>query len=357
MNITEIKSDVFSRLKNLKLDSEFRVMEVCGTHTVEFFKTGIRSILPEGFTLVDGPGCPVCVTPNAYLDRAIAIAKTTGCVLATFGDMLKVPSSYSSLMKEKAEGMKVMMVYSPAQVVDLAEKNPDQEYVFLSVGFETTAPIEALTIKSAAAKNLKNFSILTGNKLTPPAVKALLDSGETKIDAFILPGHVSAVIGRAAWDYIANDYSKLCVVAGFSDVELAAAVLKLIDMRADKKIMNVNMYPSIVRANGNPNAVAAIYDVFSASDSEWRGIGVIPESGLKLKDEYSRFDAEKKFPVDPGPSVEPVGCKCGELLRGLIAPDSCPLFGKACTPDDPVGPCMVSSEGPCAAFYKYGELQ
>jgi hydrogenase expression/formation protein HypD len=342
-----------TRLKGLRLDREVRVMEVCGTHTTEFFRTGVKDLFPPGLELVDGPGCPVCVTPNDFLDRAIEIGKRHRPIIATFGDMVKVPSSYSSLAKEKASGMDVRIVYSPMNALDLAAETPDREVMFLSVGFETTAPAEAAIIIDAKKRNLRNFSILAGNKLTPPAVDALLAAGETRIDGFILPGHVSAIIGVNAWRFISEKHGRPCVVAGFDAQDLMMGMISLADLVVKGKIETINQYMRVVKEEGNRTAVELMERVFAPTDSHWRGIGVIPASGLAIRDEYADFDAARKFPVTPPEPREPKGCRCGELLRGLITPPECGLYGKACTPEEPIGPCMVSTEGPCAAYYKY----
>jgi hydrogenase expression/formation protein HypD len=350
-NITRELAD---ELKTYPLESGVSIMEVCGTHTTEYFRTGVKDLFPAGLRLVDGPGCPVCVTPNEFLDRAIAVGKESGVVITTFGDMMKVPSSYSSLSAEKAGGMKVEVIYSPMDAVELAEKNPEKEVVFLSVGFETTAPAEAVSVIEAKKRNIKNYSILPGNKLTTPAVKALLDAREAKIDGFILPGHVSAVIGADAWKFIAEEYGKPCVVAGFEDHDLIRGTLTLLHLIKKHDNILINEYKRVVRDRGNEKAQEIMFSVFHQGDSLWRGIGLIPGSGLFLKDEFADFDASKKFNVTVPPAKAAKGCRCGELLRGLILPEECQLFGKACVPEKPVGPCMVSSEGPCAAYYKYG---
>ena len=343
-------------LKSFPLEREVRIMEVCGTHTTEFFRTGVKDMFPDRLKLVDGPGCPVCVTPNDYLDRVIEIGKEYNTIITTFGDMIKVPSSYSSLGKEKSGGMDIEVVYSPLDALDIAEKNRGREVVFISVGFETTAPSEAVAILEAKKRNIMNFSLLSGNKVTPPAVKALLDSGEVNIDAFILPGHVSAIIGVAGWRFISEDYTKPCVVAGFENHDLIRGTLLILKLIRDKRSDILNEYTRVVKEDGNLKAMEVMYKVFRPADSHWRGIGVIPGSGLAIRDEYAEFDAMKKFPVTPPEPKEPKGCRCGELLRGLITPEECPLFGKGCVPEHPIGACMVSTEGPCAAYYKYGRL-
>lgn len=329
-------------------------MEVCGTHTTEFFRTGVKDLFPENLRLIDGPGCPVCVTPNEYLDRAIEIGRVHAPLIATFGDMIKVPSSYSSLGRERAEGMAVAVVYSPLDAVELAAGDPSREVVFLSVGFETTAPTEAAAVLEAARRNIKNFSILPGNKLTVPAVRTLLEAKEVKIDGFILPGHVSAIIGVEAWRFIPDEYGRPAVVAGFENHDLLKGTLALLELIKKNSPSLQNCYTRVVRGQGNPKAREIMFEVFEPADSIWRGIGTIPGSGLVLREAYRSFDAARRFPVTPPNPREHVGCRCGELLRGLIMPTDCPIFGKACAPEHPVGPCMVSTEGPCAAYHKYG---
>jgi hydrogenase expression/formation protein HypD len=342
-----------ARLKGLRLDREIRIMEVCGTHTTEFFRTGVKDLFPPGLMLIDGPGCPVCVTPNDYLDRAIEIGKTHGTVITTFGDMMKVPSSYSSLAKENADGMDIRVVYSPLNALEVAASNPGKNVMFLSVGFETTAPAEAAAVIEAKESNIKNFFILPGNKLTPPAVRALLAAGEVRIDGFILPGHVSAVIGAGAWRFISSEYGMPGVIAGFEPLDLMMGMLALAELIRAEKNETVNQYARVVREGGNRTAMEIMDRVFQTTDSAWRGIGSIPTSGLAVKEEYAEFDASQRFPVSPPEPREARGCRCGELLRGLITPPECALYGTACTPQDPVGPCMVSMEGPCAAYFKY----
>ncbi len=341
------------KLTDFKLDRKINIMEVCGTHTMQFFHTGVKDIFPDNLNLIDGPGCPVCVTANAYLDRAIEILKQKNVILTTFGDMLKVPSSYSSLQKEKAKGRDVEIVYSPLDALKIAEENPEREVMFLSVGFETTIPSEAIAVKTAISKNIKNFTILPGNKLTPPAVGALLSMGEVKIDGFILPGHASIITGVNAWSFIRDKYSIPSVVTGFESKDLIFGTLMLLDLIVNNKSDLLNSYKEVVTDEGNLKAKEIINELFVTIDTEWRGVGVIPDSGLALRKEYSDFDAAEKFPVDLPPVIEPKGCRCGEILRGLVSPLDCPLFGKSCTPRNPVGACMVSTEGSCAAFYKY----
>ncbi len=345
------------KLKGLKLERDVNIMEVCGTHTTEFFRTGVKDIFPTRLTLVDGPGCPVCVTPNEYLDRAFEIVRQYGAMIATFGDMMRVPSSYSSLQQEKAAGVEVEVVYSPMDALQLAREYPDKEVIFLSVGFETTIPAEAAALIHARKENIANFSLLAGNKLTPTAVRALLVSGEVKIDGFILPGHVSVVTGIRAWRFIASEFGKPAVIAGFNSKDLLLGTLLLLKLIKEARSEVVNEYTEAVTEDGNPKAREIMDQVFIPCEAGWRGIGQIPGSGMQLRPEFKDFDAQQKFPVSLPPPREPKGCRCGDVLRGLILPPGCPLFGKVCTPQQPVGACMVSSEGSCAAFYKYGGLE
>lgn len=349
----ELTKKLANHLKNRNLNSEIRIMEVCGTHTAQFFKTGVKDILPDKLTLINGPGCPVCVTQNRYLDTVIEIAKQNNAIIATFGDMIKVPSSYSSFAMEISNGMDIRIIYSPIEALAIAEANKDREVILISVGFETTAPSEAITLLEAESRGLKNFSLMCGNKLTPPAVDAILNSEEVKIDGFIIPGNVSAIIGKSPWSFIADKYGKPGVIAGFETEDLVTGVLSLIDMIEEQNITIKNGYTSAVKDSGNLRAMEIIDSVFDITDTEWRGLGNIPISGLVIKDKYSLFDAEKKLPVTPPPPKDHPGCRCGDLLRGLITPPECPLFNKGCSPERAIGPCMVSSEGPCAAYYKY----
>ena len=340
-------------LKDLKLKKPLNIMEVCGTHTVAFFHTGVKDIFPEELNLIDGPGCPVCVTANGYLDRAIEIEKKHKVVHATFGDMIKVPASYTSLQKIKSEGARVEIVYSPMDALEIAKKEKDKEVVFLSVGFETTIPTEAVTLKRAIEEGVENFSMLTGNKLTPPAVDALLTLGEVKIDGFILPGHVSIITGSDRWKFLGEKYAKPSVISGFEPKDLIMGTLRLVQLIEEGEIVTENLYREVVTEEGNSLALDFIEELYDVDDAKWRGIGVIPGSGLRLKDKFESFDAEKKFPVEMPEEVENKGCRCGEILRGLITPPECPLFGTVCTPREPVGACMVSFEGSCSAYYKY----
>lgn len=331
------------------------IMEICGTHTHSVSRYGLRGALPENITLVSGPGCPVCVTSAGDVSRLIEFSrKKRDVIVATFGDMMRVPGLDSTLMDERAAGADVRVVYSPLNAIDVAKANPSREVVFYGVGFETTSPTVAAAILMAKEGKIKNLSVLALHKLTPPAMKALLDSGEIKIDGFICPGHVTAIIGARAYEFLAKDYHAPCVVAGFEPVDVLLGLYMLVKQLERGEAQIEIEYDRVVTWEGNVRAQAVINEVFEPADASWRGIGVIPLSGLKIKDAFAEFDAEKRFSI-PGPAnaPEPKGCKCGDVLKGLIKPLECPLFGRLCTPDLPIGPCMVSSEGTCAAFYKY----
>lgn len=330
----------------------FTFMEVCGTHTMSIFRNGIKGLLPENIKLVSGPGCPVCVTPNAQIDRTVEFARLDKTCVVTFGDMMKVPGSSSSLEQERAQGFDVRVVYSVSDALKIAEQNPDKRVVFLGIGFETTVPTVAASLKDAKSKNLKNYFVLSCHKLIPPAIKAILDSGEVKIDGFLLPGHVSTIIGRKTYGFIAEDYGISCAVAGFEPVDILQAILCLVKQKTPQV---ENCYKRAVKEDGNPVAKDLIDEVFAVCDSEWRGLGIIPDSGLKIREGFSEFDAEKNIEVEVEPTKENPACLCGEILRGIKIPSDCKLFGKECVPENPVGPCMVSSEGTCAAWYKYAD--
>jgi len=330
------------------------LMEVCGTHTVAIFRHGIRQLLPPPLSMLSGPGCPVCVTTNADIDKAIALAEQTGVTLATFGDMMKVPGSYQSLQQVKADGSDVRVVYSPRDAVCMARDNPRRPVVFLAVGFETTAPTIAAALLEAEALGLKNFYLISVHKLIPPAMRALLTAGEVRIDGFICPGHVSVVIGSQPYQFIPQQYGVPCVITGFEPLDVLQGIEMLLRQIADGRAEVEIQYRRGVRPEGNPLARELVSRVFETSDADWRGLGCIPGSGLKLRPEYKRFDAEEAFAISPPPAKEHKGCLCGDILRGVKTPPECPLFAKACTPERPVGPCMVSSEGTCAGWYQYG---
>ena len=332
-----------------------KLMEVCGTHTVAAFRSGLRSVLPENVSLLSGPGCPVCVTPNDYLDRAIAIAMQTDTTVATFGDMLKVPGTESSLEYARAQGADIQVVYSPLEALTYAQNNSDRKVVFLGVGFETTTPAIAWTIKDAFEKGIKNYYVLSAHKTVPPAMAALIQ-GEIKVDGFICPGHVSVIIGAKAYDFISRDFHIPCVVTGFEPSDMMIGIEMLLRQMVDERAEVEIQYSRSVNREGNPEAQAVIEEVFKECDAEWRGIGMIPRSGLAIREKYVSHDAAEIYKdlELPAPAENP-GCICGEILKGLKLPYDCKLFEKVCNPSSPVGACMVSSEGTCAAYFKYAK--
>jgi hydrogenase expression/formation protein HypD len=330
-----------------------KFMEVCGTHTVSIARNGLRGVMPETITLLSGPGCPVCVTANADIDTAIEFAKQPGVIVTTFGDMMKVPGSYSSLSGEKAEGYDIRMVYSPLDALDIAKRNPDHQVVFIGVGFETTVPVIASTIQQAAARDIANFSVFSAHKTVPEALRALVNDPDVEIGGFILPGHVSVIIGLEPYRFLAEEYGVPSVITGFEPVDVLHGVYMLAKQVAEGRAAVEVAYTRAVPPEGNPAAVAKIDEVFEVCDAEWRGIGVIPGTGLAIRETYAAFDALKRIPVTPPPVKEIKGCQCGEVLRGVTLPFECKLFARGCTPEHPIGPCMVSSEGSCAAYYRY----
>jgi hydrogenase expression/formation protein HypD len=325
-------------------------MEVCGTHTMAIARYGLRQLLPSHLRLVSGPGCPVCVTAMRDLDRVLAIARLPQVTMTTFGDLLRVPASQGSLAAERAAGADVRVVYSPRDAVEIAAAEPEREVVFAGIGFETTAPTVAAALLEARQRGLPNFSVLSMHKTMPLPLRALLDLGETPISGFLLPGHVSVVTGTACYEFLAREYGVAGVVAGFEPQDVLLALLMLVRQKEPAIAIE---YTRVVRPEGNVVAQRLLADVFTPSDADWRGLGVIPGSGLALSAAFSDADAALRFPVDPGPTLEPRGCRCGEVLRGVLDPADCPLFGRRCTPQDPVGACMVSSEGACAARHRY----
>ncbi len=332
---------------------ELRLMEVCGTHTMSIFRHGIRTVLPEHITLLAGPGCPVCVTAQKDIDGFVEFARVDDVIVTTFGDLMKVPGSDSSLAKEKASGADVRIVYSVFDAINIAKKNKDKQVVFCGVGFETTIPTIAASVLSAMDDKVKNFSIYSANKLTPPALAALMETDGVEIDGFILPGHVSVITGTDAYRDTFEKYDIPSVISGFEPIDILKAVLMLIQQNEKGVPALENAYPRAVSDDGNVKAKDIINQVFEVCNASWRGIGEIPSSGMCLKEAYHDFDAAKKFGMDMPDVAEPKGCACGEILMGLKTPKECKLYKKRCTPMDPVGPCMVSSEGACAAFFRY----
>jgi len=330
-------------------------MEFCGGHTVTIFKYGIRQTLPGNIEMVSGPGCPICVTANADLDKAIALAKIPQVIIATFGDMLKVPGSHTSLQELKAEGSDVRIVYSALDAIAIAQENPTRSVVFLGIGFETTAPTIAASILQAEDRRINNYYVLSLHKLCPPVIRAILESGEVELQGLVCPGHVSVIIGSHPWDFISRDYGIPCVVSGFEPVDILQCVAMLVDQVESGRSEVEIAYRRGVRPEGNEEAIRLMEQVFEPGPATWRGIGEVPDSGLKIRNEYQHFDATMAFDIDPGQPYEPEGCICGDILRGVKTPPDCQLFGNACTPQYPIGPCMVSSEGTCSAYYNYAE--
>jgi len=331
-----------------------RFMEVCGTHTVSIFQSGLHSLLPDNIVHLTGPGCPVCVTHDAEVAAYIEAAGKDKVIIATFGDLMKVPGpGGASLKSAQAEGARVKVVYSPADALAIARENPGDTVVFIGVGFETTAPGIAATIMMAEAEGLSNFTVLSFHKLVPPALDALLSDPEMEIEAFILPGHVSAVIGANAYLPLAEKYTVPAIVTGFEPLDILQALIMMLDMLRTGRPGLANQYARVVTAEGNKKAVRLMHTVFQTSDALWRGIGLIPGSGLAFAPAYERFDAMKALGIELRDVPPLKGCRCGDVLKGKLAPNKCPLFKTVCTPAKPVGPCMVSTEGSCAAYFKY----
>ena len=340
-----------------KLGRPVSIMEVCGTHTAAIARSGIKSILAGSVDMRSGPGCPVCVTDQIDIDRIIALSQVPGVVIATFGDMVRVPGSSSSLEKERARGAAVEMFYSPMDALSYAEDHRDREVIFAGVGFETTTPVIAATAMEAKNRGLSNFSIYPAHKIVPPAMRTLLDDPLLGVDGFLLPGHVSTILGRKAFDFIATDYGLPSVIAGFETADIIGCLSLLLHMIVRGEAKTLNGYPRLVKEEGNPRARTVADGCLEVADARWRGFGLIPQSGLVFRREYGDLDALKRFPVDVPEPAPYSGCGCGDVLKGKMKPGECPLFGTACTPFEPVGPCMVSSEGACAAWYQYDYAQ
>jgi hydrogenase expression/formation protein HypD len=337
--------------------SPYAFMEVCGGHTHTIYRHGIEQLLPDTVELVHGPGCPVCVIPMGRVDDAISLAEQPGVIFTSFGDMLRVPGSTSSLLEAKARGADVRMVYSPLDALKIAQKNPDKHVVFFAVGFETTAPSTAVTLLRARELGVGNFSVFSNHVTIVPPLKAILDSPDLRLDGFLGPGHVSTVIGNRPYDFVPQRYGKPLVTAGFEPLDILQAVVMLLQQFADGRCEIENQYNRVVTDEGNPIALRILEQVFTLRPHfEWRGLGFIAQSALALNDDFAAFDAERLFSL-PGVRVaDPKACQCGEVLKGVIKPWECKVFGTACTPETPIGTCMVSSEGACAAYYTFGRL-
>lgn len=347
----EIAQKILRQIKSIS-KKKINLMEVCGTHTVAIFRNGIRKILPTNINLISGPGCPVCVTPISYIDEIIALSREEDFIITTFGDMMKVPGSTSTLEKEKTDGTDIRIVYSTLDALKIAQDNSSKEIVFMGVGFETTSPTIASAILKAQKEKIKNFSVLSVAKIMPPAMKALLEGKEVNIDGFICPGHVSVIIGSKPYTFITTQHKIPCVICGFEPLDILQSIYMLVKQIEDGRAEVEIQYERAVKPEGNKIALDKINEVFKVADSDWRGIGNISLSGLEIKDKYEQFNA-RKFEVEIEETREPRGCRCGEVLRGAITPPECSLFRKICSPENPQGACMVSSEGTCAAYYKY----
>lgn len=329
-----------------------RIMEVCGTHTVSFSKTGVREVLSDYVELVSGPGCPVCVTDQSDIDHMIAYAKQPDTIIATFGDMVKVPGSWTNLYQERAEGADVRIVYSPSDAVEAAKQNSLKKVIFMGVGFETTAPSIALSMKKAEQEKVSNYFVYSAHKLTPPALQALLEDEDHELDGFLLPGHVSVIIGRKGWRLL-EEINQPAVIGGFDPLDLLVSIYVLSQEMKKKNRKVVNHYQRMVKEEGNPIAQALLAEVFTVQTVRWRGFGELPRSGLELGSKYRSFDAKCQLSAEKPRSRMNKGCRCGEIVKGKETPFECPLFAKACTPENPFGPCMVSSEGTCSTYYQF----
>ncbi len=353
----ELARGMAAEVERVSAGRPLKIMEVCGGHTHTIYKHGIEDVLPRNIDLIHGPGCPVCVLPMGRVDDAIAIARTPGVIFTTFGDMMRVPGSRGSLLDVKAEGADVRFVYSPLDALKLARQNPDREVVFFAIGFETTAPSTAITLQRAQAEGIKNFSVFCNHVTIIPAMKAILDSPGLRLDGFVGPGHVSMVIGMRPYTFVARDHRKPVVISGFEPLDIIQSVLMIVRQIEAGRAEIENQYARVVRPEGNVKALEAMARTMELRPFfEWRGLGFITHSALKLRREYAAWDAELRFEV-PGIRVaDPKACQCGEVLKGVIKPWECRVFGTACTPETPIGTCMVSSEGACAAYFNYGRF-
>ena len=353
--LAEIKR--LSQILPINSTKPLKLMKICGGHTHSIFKYGLETVLPKSIELIHGPGCPVCVMPRGRLDDAITLAEQPDVIFTTFGDAMRVPGSQKSLLQAKAQQADVRMVYSPLDALKIAKENLDKEVIFFGIGFETTAPSTALTILQAKAEGITNFSLFCNHVLVVPALEALLSNPDLQLDGFIGPGHVSAVIGTEPYQIIADKYHKPLVISGFEPLDILQSVWMLLQQFIEGRCEVENQYTRLVNSVGNRVGLEAIAKVFTVRDRfEWRGLGEIVQSGLKIREQYAQFDAEVKFVVPNRQVADAKACQCGEILKGVLKPWQCKVFGTACTPENPIGTCMVSSEGACAAYYKYGRL-
>jgi hydrogenase expression/formation protein HypD len=352
-NETQLAQQLIADIKR-RSTRPVRLMEFCGGHTVAILKNGLRQLFPQRVQLFSGPGCPVCVTAISDIDKIITLSRLSGVIICSFGDLLRVPGSRSSLQQSRAEGNDIRIVYSALEALDISRQNPDKKVVMVGIGFETTAPTIAASILQAIENGIPNYHVYSFHKLTPPVMKAILDAGETNIDGIICPGHVSAIIGSLPYEFIPRNYSIGCVVTGFEISDILLGVDMLVRQKEGGKPQVEIAYRRVVCPEGNLEALKTMNRVFEVSEANWRGIGILVGSGLRLKKDYQAFDAANVFEIPDTESFEPSGCICGQILRGVKTPSDCNLFKKACTPEHPVGPCMVSSEGACSAYNLYG---
>ncbi|BCO09452.1 hydrogenase expression/formation protein [Desulfolithobacter dissulfuricans] len=339
-----------------KISRPVRIMEVCGTHTIAIFRHGLRRMLPEQIELISGPGCPVCVTPSGVIDAFIDLAGRKDILITTFGDMIRVPGTTGSLAQARAAGADVHIVYSPMDALELARHNPHKLVVFLAVGFETTTPTIGATVLEAARRNMDNFCIFPAAKVIPPPLRALMEDPKLQVDGLLCPGHVSVILGSRAYGFLVEEFGLACAVAGFEPTDILLAITSLVNQVQSGHPTVDNCYGRAVAPEGNRKAREIVDQVFKPVDSDWRGLGPIPASGLGLREEYGAFDITRRLEIPIVNSGEPPGCRCGEILKGICQPPDCPLFGRACSPASPIGPCMVSTEGTCAAWHRYGTL-
>ncbi len=353
--INQIKEGVLDIAEDR--ERPLQIMEFCGGHTHTIFRYGIEQMLPQAIELVHGPGCPVCVLPRERVDECLILAGHPEVILTTFGDAMRIPGTHKSLLQARAEGADIRMVYSPLDALDLARRHPDRQVIFFALGFETTMPSTALTVLQAEREGIENFSLFCNHITTVPVIESVLDAPDMQLDGLIAPGHVGMVVGEAAFEFIARTYAKPIVIAGFEPLDILQSLWMLVKQLAAGHSRVENQYARVVRREGNPPGLAAIERVFEMRDSStWRGLGAIDRSGVKMRDAYANFDAERRFGLPGISTADPQSRHCGEVLRGAIRPWACPAFGKHCTPQNPLGALMVSSEGACAAYYQYGHL-
>ena len=345
---------VICKIRSLELKKNINIMEVCGTHTYTFFRFGLKKLLPDNINLISGPGCPVCITEDSFIDKALFLCKDQRNVIATFGDLIKVKGTSASLEEARARGANISVIYSPSDALTLAQENPQKRIIFLAVGFETTAPLTASVLKEAKNNKLNNFFVLSAHRVIPPAMNILCEDAEINIDGFLCPGHVSVIIGEAPYEIIAKKYHKPCVICGFEPLDMVLSIYKICLQIKEGSYRLENEYSRVVKPGGNVSAMKLIGEIFDVRDARWRGFGIIEKSGLFIKEKYKNFDAEKLIdkPLELR-KTKNINCRCIDVVKGKIRPPACPQFKKICTVDNPLGPCMVSFEGSCRIYYEY----